>query len=168
MCAVHLVQTKWIRSQTIYVIHACIIQYKSTSSSAGAGVKQGPDWCPFQVVKPRHHFRTLFLLQPWGRCCSLGGLPDCGSHLPQSHLGNFLWGLAVKCNRTASTTDPDLQVKYRSKFKNSVLKVVAVFQTKTHFLILLLYLKAFISFVSGAVSLDPRSTSMFQSSILEM
>lgn len=105
-----------------WLLTAVLIQEKDAlnvesfilSFCPGAGVQQRTDWCPFQAVKSWHHFRPLFLLQSWGRCCSLWGLPDCRSHLPQSHLGNFLWGLAANCHRTASTTYSDFQVKLAS------------------------------------------------------
>ncbi len=122
-------ELKWITSQNINAVHACYmmidggahtrkrdwsVESVDPSFCSGAGVQQRTDWCPFQAVKPRHHFRPLFLLKSWGRCCSLWGQPGCGSHLPQSHLGNFLWGLAVNCHRTASATYLDLQVKLAS------------------------------------------------------
>lgn len=61
-----------------------------------------------------HQFWPLLLFKSRGRYCSLGGLPDCGSHLPKPVLGNFLWGLAVSCHRTAWITYLDLQVKFAS------------------------------------------------------
>lgn len=91
------------------------------SFCSGAAVQQRTDWCPIQAVKPRHHFWPLFLYKSWGRCCSPWGLPDCGSHLPQSHLGNFLWGLAANCHRTAWTTYVDLQVKLASVLTHKIL-----------------------------------------------
>lgn len=56
---------------------------------SGAAVKQRADRCSFQVPEHRHHIWPLFLLQSRGRCRPPWGLPDCGSNLPESHLGNF-------------------------------------------------------------------------------
>ena len=80
----------------------------------GGAVQQRTDWCPIQAVMSWHHFWPLFFFKSWGRRCSLWGLPDCWSHLPQSHLGKLLWGLAAVCHRTAWTTYLDFQVKLAS------------------------------------------------------
>lgn len=83
---------------------------------SGAVVQQRSDRCFFQVLTPQHLLRPLFFLQSRRGCHSLWVLQDCQSHLPKSHLRDFLWGIAPNCWRTTRTSDPDLQVTISSDF----------------------------------------------------